>query len=91
MSSVLIIGANRGLGAELAKGYAAQGKTVYGTTRSAEGPGSSEFPENVKFLPGVDLMKPDVGDTIAGLLPGASPLDTVVSMTDLEIPSHLLK
>ena len=86
MSPVLIIGANRGLGAELAKGYAAQGKTVYGTTRSPDGPGSSEFPGNVKFFPGVDLMKPDVGDTIVRLLPRASPLDTVVRMADPAIP-----
>ena len=86
MSPVLIIGANRGLGAELAREYAAQGKTVYGTTRSPEGPGSSEFPENVKFLTRVDLMKPNVGDTIVQLLPRESPLDTVVSRADLERP-----
>lgn len=77
--SILIVGATRGLGASLARQYAQQGKTVYGTTRSSKGPDPSGFPDAVKWLPSVDLMNRDAGDTIASLLQGKEPLDTVVS------------
>ncbi len=82
MAPVLIIGANRGLGAELAKQYAVQGETVLGTTRSSERPNSPDFPESVKWLPGVDLTKSDVGDTITGLIDAKTPLGTVVCVPD---------
>ena len=85
MSQVLVIGANRGLGAELTKQFVADGNIVYGTTRSADGPKAADLPEDVKWLPGVDLMKADVGDTVVRLLGAVMPLDIVV-----RIPSPLL-
>lgn len=67
MVSVLIVGGTRGLGASLAKRYASQaGNTVYATARSSSAPDG--FPDNVQWLHGVDLTKPDVGDTLAGQL-----------------------
>lgn len=76
--SILIIGATRGLGASLARQYAQQGKTVHGTTRSSQGTGSSDFPDSVKWIPSIDLMREEAGDRIAGHLQGREPLDTVV-------------
>ncbi|KAH8886758.1 NAD(P)-binding protein [Thozetella sp. PMI_491] len=78
MVSVLIIGANRGLGGELTKQYAARGDTVYGTVRSPGAPSSGDFPEGVKWLSGVDLTKPDVGDTIAQGVGPSVRFDTVI-------------
>ncbi|KAK3693754.1 oxidoreductase [Podospora appendiculata] len=77
MLRVLIVGASRGLGASLAKQYAAKdGTTVYGTARSDSSP--EGFPESIKWLSGVDLMKPDVGDSIVGGVQGSKPLDIVI-------------
>ncbi|EON99636.1 putative short chain dehydrogenase reductase family superfamily protein [Phaeoacremonium minimum UCRPA7] len=76
MAPVLIVGATRGLGAELTKQYAKQGKTVYGTARSEAAP--KDFPESVKWLPNVDLTKKDVGDTVVSLLGGSQPLESVI-------------
>ena len=91
MSGVLIIGASRGLGAELAKIYAARGKTVYGTVRSSEKPKASEFPAGVNFLTKVDLTKPDVGDSIVGSLPSSSPLEVVVRYRLVELSHFIAK
>ncbi|KAJ9155443.1 Oxidoreductase [Pleurostoma richardsiae] len=74
--SVLVVGATRGLGAELTKQYAAKGRTVYGTTRSGNSPAG--FPDGVKWLHGVDLTKPDVGDKLADSLKGQEPLESVI-------------
>jgi len=73
---VLIVGATRGLGLSLAKLYAT-GKQhdVYGTTRS-DSPGPLD---GVKWLTGIDLMKPDVGDRLVQQLKGSKPLAAVVS------------
>ncbi|KAK1764071.1 NAD(P)-binding protein [Phialemonium atrogriseum] len=77
--SILIVGATRGLGASLAKQYAQQGqKTVYGTTRSSQGPESPDFPDSINWLSSVDLTSQQAGDTIASHLRGAKPLDTVI-------------
>ncbi|CAM1502250.1 Fc.00g042340.m01.CDS01 [Cosmosporella sp. VM-42] len=77
MSSILIVGATRGLGASLAKKYAAQeGTIVYGTTRSDKAP--EGFPEKIKWLPGVDLTAPGVGDLLVKLLGASQPLSTVL-------------
>ncbi|KAK3336164.1 oxidoreductase [Cercophora scortea] len=77
MSRVLVVGASRGLGASLTKQYAAEvGATVYATTRSESSP--KGFPDSVKWLSGIDLMKPDVGDSIVGALQGSKPLDIVI-------------
>lgn len=78
MASILIVGATRGLGASLVNQYANKsGNTVYGTTRSSEGP--DNFPDQVKWLPEIDLTQSDVGNKLASLLGASQPLDTVVS------------
>ncbi|KAI2614950.1 oxidoreductase [Hypoxylon sp. NC1633] len=77
MTSALIIGATRGLGAALVKGYASQSSgTVFASTRSGTAP--SGFPSGVKWLPNIDLTKPDVGDALTSQLKGQKPLDVVV-------------
>lgn len=77
MVSVLVVGATRGLGASLTKQYASQSSnTVFGTTRSASSPEDS--PKGVSWLHNVDLMQPDVGETLVGQLGGKKPLDVVV-------------
>ncbi|KAI9163323.1 putative oxidoreductase [Paramyrothecium foliicola] len=76
MSPILVIGATRGLGAELAKHYASSpGHLVYGTTRSSDAPDG--FPLDIKWLPEIDLMKRDVGDTLVSLLGASKPLSAV--------------
>lgn len=78
MSPILIVGATRGLGAELVKQYAARGgSTVYGTTRSSTAPDG--FPDSIKWLTDVDLTSPDVGSKLISLLGSSAPLGTVVS------------
>jgi short-subunit dehydrogenase len=79
MPARLIVGATRGLGASLLKQYAKTDSVVYGTTRSKEGPKDSSFPDTVKWLPEVDLMKEDVGDKIVKSLGDSKSLSTVVS------------
>ncbi|XP_044721589.1 short chain dehydrogenase domain-containing protein [Hirsutella rhossiliensis] len=77
MSSVLIVGATRGLGASLAKQYAARaGAAVYGTTRSQSVPPG--FPPQVKWLPGIDLMDAGVGEALVKQLGDAKPLSAVI-------------
>jgi short-subunit dehydrogenase len=76
--AVLIVGATRGLGAELAKQYANQGQSVYATSRSASPPDSDKFPSSIKWLTDIDLMQKDVGDKIADQASRLSKLDTVV-------------
>lgn len=80
MVSVLIVGATRGLGASLVKRYASQAdSTVFATSRSSSAPGG--FPSSVQWLHDIDLMKPSVGDDLAGQLKGkgkASSLDAVI-------------
>ncbi|KAF9780395.1 hypothetical protein IL306_000244 [Fusarium sp. DS 682] len=78
MAIILIVGATRGLGASIAKKYVEKGEfTVYGTTRSSEGPKDS--PTEVKWLPNIDLMQPTVGEKLASLLDPAHPVDLAVS------------
>jgi short-subunit dehydrogenase len=78
MALILVVGATRGLGASLTKQYAEKGgNTVYGTTRSSEGP--QDFPVDVKWLPDIDLMQPNVGEKLANLLDSSQPIDTLVS------------
>ncbi|KAI1417302.1 oxidoreductase [Hypoxylon sp. FL1857] len=77
MTSTLIIGATRGLGASLVKQYASDpSTTVYATARSSSTP--SGFPNGVKWLSNIDLTKSDVGDRLASQLKGEKPLDVVI-------------
>lgn len=70
MSTVVLVGATRGLGKRLVEQYAADAtKTVYGTTRSTAAPAEG-FPETVKWLANIDLMKSDVGDEMVKQLNG---------------------
>lgn len=77
MSTVLVVGATRGLGASLVKSYAAQSITaIFGTSRSSNVP--SGFPGNVKWLHNIDLMKESVGGDIVKSLGDVKSLSTVV-------------
>lgn len=75
MVSALIVGATRGLGASLAKRYSQVANTVYATARSSTT--RKDFPDSIQWLHGVDLLKPNVGDELAGQLKGKEPLDVV--------------
>lgn len=73
----IVVNDTQGLGASLTKQYASQpSTTVYATTRSGSGP--QGFPNRVKWLPNIDLLKPDVGDNLAGQLKSHQPLDLVI-------------
>ncbi|KAF3055140.1 C-factor [Daldinia childiae] len=77
MTSVLIIGATRGLGAALVKEYASNPKTLtYATTRSDAAP--SGFPDGIKWLSGIDLTNQHVGDNLSSQLEGEKPIDIVI-------------
>ncbi|KAM0220458.1 hypothetical protein ACHAPQ_008451 [Fusarium lateritium] len=84
MAVILVVGATRGLGASITKQYAEKGgNTVYGTTRSSEGP--KDFPEEVKWLSDVDLTQPNVGEKLAGLFDPSQSIDIVVSVIPLRM------
>lgn len=77
MVSALIVGATRGLGASITKQYASvSSNTVCATKRSSSEPDG--FPNSVRWVPNIDLMKPNVGDELASQLKGEKPLDVVV-------------
>jgi short-subunit dehydrogenase len=76
MPSILIIGASRGLGAELVKKYASSNhNTVFATSRS----GKSEPPDagsNVTWIPGIDVAEESAGSKLAAAC--KSPIDIVI-------------
>ncbi|KAH7157501.1 oxidoreductase [Dactylonectria estremocensis] len=77
MSSVLVVGATRGLGASLVKQYIARVDTVYGTQRSTSKP--EGFASEVKWISGIDLTNSQVGEKLATSLKSESrPLSTVI-------------
>ncbi|RGP60936.1 3-oxoacyl-acyl-carrier reductase [Fusarium longipes] len=77
MAVIVVVGATRGLGASITKKYAEKGgNTVYGTTRSSEGP--NDFPLDVKWLTDIDLMQHNVGEKLANLLDSSQPIDTLI-------------
>jgi short-subunit dehydrogenase len=68
MSSILIVGATRGLGAQLIKCYASNpSNTVYGTSRSSTPPPSPSGP-NIHWIPSIDLTSPSCGSTLSTAL-----------------------
>lgn len=67
MSNVLIVGASRGLGNELAKLYSGNGHSVYATSRSEPSKGGLQ---NVRWITGVDIGKEDGGETVCKGLNG---------------------
>ncbi|PNS18121.1 Vacuolar cation-chloride cotransporter 1 [Sphaceloma murrayae] len=64
MPTVLVVGATRGLGLELAKQYTSTSK-VYGTARSSP---PTSGPSNINWIEGIDLMKEDCGTVLASRL-----------------------
>lgn len=80
--TVLIIGANRGLGLALTRLYAKSAHVV-ATTRSE--PKEGTFSEDVQIVSGVDLSKPDVGDKLVAGLKGTK-LDVVIIVAGLLKP-----
>lgn len=77
MSAVLITGANRGIGLELARAYAADGWQVIGTCRTPQSAA------DLKDLQGVEVMPLDVTDSasVAALAAGLSgrPIDVLLN------------
>lgn len=74
MPNVLIVGASRGLGAELAKQYASNNTTVFATSRSDKTPESSK---NIEYIPNIDVAQEDAGQKLATHI-GKKTLDTVI-------------
>ena len=73
MPNVLIVGASRGLGAELAKQYASN-NTVFATSRSDKIP---EATKNVEYIPNIDVAQEQAGKQLASHL-DKTKLDTVI-------------
>ncbi|CAK3971816.1 NAD(P)-binding [Lecanosticta acicola] len=67
-SNVLIVGATRGLGLEIAKQYHSSRHTVTGTARSGQ---VKDFPLPIKWITGVDMATESAGKTIVEGLEGA--------------------
>ena len=67
MPSVLVVGATRGLGYELAKKYAQSEFSVIGTARSGAPKGANH---DIHWISGVDIAKEDAGKTIVDGLKG---------------------
>ncbi|MCJ1249172.1 hypothetical protein MMC30_006395 [Trapelia coarctata] len=75
MAKVLVVGASRGLGAELAKKYAADVKnTVLATSRSEK----TEAFDNVNWIPNIDVAAKDAGAKLAEGCKSDGPLDIVI-------------
>lgn len=80
MSTILVIGASRGLGASLASHYASlpTTSTIYATTRSYKAPDTPQHAK-IRWLLNVDISEPDVGDTLVSqIVPDGKTIDTVV-------------
>lgn len=70
MSTILIIGASRGIGLCLARNYASSGHHVIGTVRTGELPG-------LETINGVDLASPEAPARVASAL-GARRIDVLI-------------
>ena len=77
MSTVLVVGASRGLGAALVKKYAGVSKNfVFATSRSAK---TAESTPNVSYISGIDVASESAGATLVSHLKAAKrSLDTVI-------------
>ena len=73
MPNVLIVGASRGLGAELAKQYASN-NTVFATSRSNK---TLESTKNIEYIPNIDVSEENAGQKLASHI-GQKTLDTVI-------------
>lgn len=74
MANILIIGATRGLGLELAKQYQSRGDTVCGTARASS---PKDPTAGIKWVPDVDLAQESAAANLIKGLP-RTPLDTVI-------------
>ncbi|KAJ7065771.1 oxidoreductase [Mycena amicta] len=77
MSTVLIVGATRGLGASLASAYASSGATVYATSRSSSPP-STPSHDNITWIPGIDISTESAGRALASALPLHTVIDILI-------------
>lgn len=74
MSPILIVGASRGLGAELAKKYAASGTKVFATSRSEH----SSDDKNLTFISGIDIASQSAGPKLVEAIKPSGTLSTVI-------------
>ncbi|WPG97411.1 Hypothetical protein R9X50_00018600 [Acrodontium crateriforme] len=74
MPNVLIVGATRGLGYELAKRYAQREDSVYGTARTSQ-PANAHH--DIRWITGIDVAEEEAGGKIARGLQGHK-LDLVI-------------
>jgi len=65
MSTVLIVGATRGLGAALVEAYVSNGDRVFATARSTSPPADGK---NLSYIPSIDISSPDAGSNIVKYL-----------------------
>ena len=70
MPNILVIGATRGLGAELASQYARREYSVTGTARSAERPHGTQHHHDIRWITGIDVGEEVAGKKIADALKG---------------------
>ena len=75
MPTVLVVGATRGLGSELAKQYAAHdGNTVVATSRSSH----SSSDKGIGWISGIDVASKDAGAKLAAECKQYAPIDIVI-------------
>ncbi|KAK9241843.1 hypothetical protein V1506DRAFT_549425 [Lipomyces tetrasporus] len=79
-TSVLILGATRGLGASLTNLYASKpSTTVFATTRSNTPPSSpSSSCKDANWLVDIDVASPEVGQKLISQLPSSTKLSTAI-------------
>lgn len=89
MSTVLITGANRGIGLELARGYAARGDEVLACCRAPKA--ADQLAALTKASKSVQVLALDVGkpDTIAALAKNLSgkPIDVLINNAGIQGPA----
>ncbi|KAL8736466.1 MAG: hypothetical protein Q9166_000258 [cf. Caloplaca sp. 2 TL-2023] len=75
MTTILVVGASRGLGSALVEEYGQAGKTVFATSRS-EAPKSKG---NITYIGGIDVATENAGPTLVSrLMRSVSNLDVVI-------------
>ena len=78
MPTILVVGASRGLGSEIAKKYAAgKGNTVIATSRSEKTPSSSTS-DSIKWAPGIDVASEAAGSKLVASCKSSESLDIVI-------------
>jgi len=85
MSTILITGANRGIGLEFARQYADHGWTVIGTARDVEGADTLRGTGAEAFA--LDVADPDSIDTFLTAI-GSRPLDVFIANAGVIGPRH---